>query len=105
MLLSMELGGGRANDPHYFDFDVDRAIRSQVVEKLEASPLLPLAKGVGPVLSGIYALYFKGKLVYIGKASQGTTRASGRYAVGSTSISVRSTADKTSHCLKCTAAI
>lgn len=59
---------------HHFDFDLDRAISSQVVEKLEASPLLQLEKGVGPKLSGIYALYFKGKLVYVGKASKGTTK-------------------------------
>jgi len=63
-----------ADDPHHFDFDLDRGIRSQVVEKLESSPRLPLTKGVGPSLSGIYALYFKGKLVYIGKASKGTTK-------------------------------
>lgn len=62
------------DDPHHFDFDLDRGIRSQVVEKLEASPLLPLTKGVGPPLSGIYALYFNDKLVYIGKASKGTTK-------------------------------
>ena len=65
---------GTADDPHYFDFDLDRGIRTQVVEKLEASPLLPLTKGVGPALSGIYALYFRGKLVYIGKASKETTK-------------------------------
>jgi hypothetical protein len=63
-----------ADDPHHFDFDLDRGIREQVVEKLEASPLLPLAKGVSPALSGIYALYLKGRLVYIGKASRGTTK-------------------------------
>ena len=62
------------DDPHHFDFDLDRGIRSQVVEKLEATPLLPLTKGVGPLLSGIYVLYFRGKLVYIGKASKGTTK-------------------------------
>jgi hypothetical protein len=62
------------NDPHYFDFDLDRGIRTQVVEKLEASPFLPLSRGIGPALSGIYALYFRGKLVYIGKASRGTTK-------------------------------
>lgn len=62
------------DDPHYFDFDLDRGIRLQVVEKLEASPLIPLARGVGPVASGVYALYFKGTLVYIGKASRGTTK-------------------------------
>jgi Eco29kI restriction endonuclease len=65
---------GASDDPHHFDFDLDRGIRSQVVEKLEASPLLPLTIGAGPLLSGIYALYFKGKLVYIGKASRGTTK-------------------------------
>jgi len=65
---------GAADDPHYFDFDLDRGIRTQVVEKLEVSPLLPLTKGVGPALSGIYALYFKGKLVYVGKASKETTQ-------------------------------
>ena len=61
-------------DPHYFDFDLDRGIRNQVVEKLESSPLLPLARDVGPQASGIYALYYKNKLVYIGKASKGTTK-------------------------------
>lgn len=65
---------GESNDPHHFDFDLDRGIREQVVEKLEASPLLPLTKGAGPALSGIYALYFNDKLVYIGKASKGTTK-------------------------------
>lgn len=62
------------NDPHHFDFDLDRGIRTQVVEKLEGSPILPLRKDVGPPSSGIYALYFKGNLVYIGKASRGTTK-------------------------------
>lgn len=62
------------DDPHHFDFDLDRGIRQQVVEKLEASPLLQLCKTTGPPLSGIYALYYKDKLVYIGKASRGTTK-------------------------------
>ena len=62
------------DDPHHFDFDLDRGIRAQVVEKLEASPLLPLTRGAGPQASGIYALYFKNRLVYIGKASKGTTK-------------------------------
>lgn len=59
---------------HHFDFDLDRGIREQVVEKLEASPRLALTKTTGPPASGIYALYFKRKLVYIGKASKGTTK-------------------------------
>ncbi|MBI3646301.1 MAG: Eco29kI family restriction endonuclease [Acidobacteriales bacterium] len=61
-------------DPHHFDFDLDLGIRSQVVKKLQSSPLLPLAKGVGPQASGIYALYLGRALVYIGKASKGTTK-------------------------------
>ena len=48
-----------------------------MVEKLESSPLLVLSRGVGPHASGVYALYLKGKLVYIGKASRETTK-SGR---------------------------
>jgi hypothetical protein len=62
------------DNPHHFDFDLDLGIRRQVVDKLEDSPALPLEKGVGPPLSGVYALYFKGELVYIGKASKGTTK-------------------------------
>jgi hypothetical protein len=65
---------GAGDNEHHFEFDLDRGIRSQVVEKLESSPLLPLTKGGGPQDSGIYALYFKNRLVYIGKASKGTTK-------------------------------
>jgi len=65
---------GVGDDPHRFDFDLDRGIRAQVVEKLESGPLLPLAKSAGPEASGIYVLYFKDQLVYIGKASKGTTK-------------------------------
>src|SRR6266852_3681410 len=63
-----------ADDPHHFDFDLDRGIRTQLVEKLESSPLLSLAKGIAPALSGIYALYFKNKLVYVGKATKEMTK-------------------------------
>jgi hypothetical protein len=62
------------DDPHHFDFDLDLGIRTQVVETLEQSPLLPLTRGVGPNESGIYVLYYKERLVYIGKASKGTTK-------------------------------
>ena len=62
------------DDPHRFEFDLDRGIRLQTVEQLEKSPILPLAKGVGPDASGIYALYFHKELVYVGKASKGTTK-------------------------------
>ncbi len=65
---------GETSDPHKFEFDLDRGIRLQVVEKLESSPLLRLEKGVGPRDSGIYALYLNGTLVYVGKASKSTTK-------------------------------
>ena len=68
------MSSSAGNDPHQFDFDLDKGIRVQVVEKLESSPILPLDKNVGPRASGIYALYFKGALVYIGKASKEMTR-------------------------------
>lgn len=62
------------DESHHFDFDLDRGIRLQVVEKLESSPELSLSRTVGPHASGVYALYFKGELVYVGKASRGTTK-------------------------------
>ena len=61
-------------DPHEFIFELDRAIRDQVVAALGGSPLSPLARDVAPKRSGVYALYFKDQLVYIGKASKGTTK-------------------------------
>lgn len=63
-------------DPHRFEFDLDRGIQEQVIARLEASPLLDLTKGVGPLASGIYALYYRGGLVYIGKASTALTKSS-----------------------------
>lgn len=81
-------------DPHHFEFDLDQGIRAQVVAKLESSPMLPLAKGVGPQESGIYALYHHGALVYVGKVSKGTTKSKrhlrGRLAEHITKISGRS---------------
>jgi hypothetical protein len=62
------------SDDHHFVFDLDTGISSQAVQKLENSPLLHLTRGVGPQSSGIYALYHKDKLVYVGKASKGTTK-------------------------------
>ena len=63
------------NDPrHHFVFDLDTAIRDQVTKKLDTSPLVPLTKDVGPKESGIYALFHKKKLVYVGKASKETTK-------------------------------
>ena len=62
-----------SNDPHRFEFYLDKGIQEQVLEKLEASSLLDLTKGVGPRASGIYALYFGGDLVYVGKTSTSRT--------------------------------
>ena len=62
------------DSPHYFDFDLDRGIRLQVIEKLEASPLLHLGRNVGPSESGVYVLYHKDELVYVGRAFKGMTK-------------------------------
>jgi hypothetical protein len=64
----------KSSNQHLFVFDLDRAILEQLIEVLEKSPLLPLANGVGPKLSGIYALYWKGALVYVGKATRALTK-------------------------------
>jgi len=66
--------GNAEADPHKLEFDLDPGIRLQVVEKLEGSPSLTLSKDVGPQSSGVYALYHTDRLVYIGKASKGTTK-------------------------------
>lgn len=59
---------------HLFRFDLDRAIRAQLIETLEQSPKLLLARNVGPAESGIYVLYCKGQLVYVGKATKALTK-------------------------------
>jgi hypothetical protein len=59
---------------HEFIFEIDVAIRTQVIQKLEASPQLRLTKDVGHPLKGVYALYWKGQLVYAGKALHTTLR-------------------------------
>lgn len=69
--------GDASTSPHRFEFDLDRGIREQLVEKLESSPKLPLEKSVGPQESGIYALYRKDRLLYVGKATKELTK-SGR---------------------------
>jgi len=50
-------------DLHRFVFELDRAIRMQVRENLETSPELPLTENVAPAKKGVYALYWKGKLI------------------------------------------
>jgi len=61
-------------DSHKFEFEIDRAIRTQVREKLEASPELRLSEDVASAKKGVYALYWKGKLVYAGKALHTTLK-------------------------------
>jgi Eco29kI restriction endonuclease len=61
-------------DPHEFVFQVDRAIRGQVIDKLENTPELALTEEVAPPKKGVYALYRKGSLVYAGKALNTTLR-------------------------------
>lgn len=55
-------------DQHGFIFEFDKAYNHQLIEKFEASPEHALAPEVAPPLRGVYALYYKGKLVYAGKA-------------------------------------
>lgn len=62
------------HDPHEFVFEIDLAIRTQVISKLEASPQLPLTESVAPARKGVYALYWKGELVYAGKALHSTLK-------------------------------
>lgn len=59
---------------HLFRFDLDGAIRDQLIARLESSPLVTLAKSVGPPQSGIYGLYWHGSLVYVGKATKELTK-------------------------------
>jgi len=55
-------------DEHHFVFEFDKAYNHQLIEKFEASPEHPLAVDVAPPIKGVYALYYRGELVYAGKA-------------------------------------
>ena len=61
-------------DSNEFIFEIDRAIRTQVIEKLEATPLLQLSEEVAPAKKGVYALYRGDTLVYAGKALNTTLK-------------------------------
>ena len=63
-------------DQHQFIFEFDKAFNQQLIEKFEASPEHPLTRDVAPRLTGVYALYYRGQLVYAGKALDKTTLAS-----------------------------
>lgn len=55
-------------DQHVFVFEFDKAYNHQLIEKFEASPAHPLGETVAPAEKGVYALYWKGEMVYAGKA-------------------------------------
>jgi len=61
-------------NPQEFIFEIDVAIRMQVIEKLEASPELPLSEHVAPPRKGVYVLYWRHEIVYAGKALDTTRR-------------------------------
>jgi hypothetical protein len=60
--------------PQAFIFEIDLAIRTQVIDKLEASPELPLSEHVTPSRKGVYVLYRKHEIVYAGKALDTTLK-------------------------------
>lgn len=61
-------------DQHNFFFEFDKAFTTQLIQKFEASPAHPLTEEIGPPEKGVYALYWKRKIVYAGKALQTTLR-------------------------------
>jgi len=61
-------------DQHEFVFEFDKAYNHQLITKFEASPAHLLSEEVAPATIGVYALYWKGRLVYAGKALQTTLR-------------------------------
>jgi hypothetical protein len=61
-------------DQHNFFFEFDKAFTTQLIQKFEASPAHPLTEEIAPPEKGVYALYWKGKIVYAGKALQTTLR-------------------------------
>ena len=61
-------------DRHNFFFEFDKAFTTQLIQKFEASPAHPLTEEIAPPEKGVYALYWKRKIVYAGKALQTTLR-------------------------------
>ena len=61
-------------EEHGFIFEFDKAYNHQLIEKFEASPLLALTEKVAPPETGVYALYWKGEMVYAGKALKTTLK-------------------------------
>lgn len=73
----MQNDQAQLKNPFFFRFDLDTAIRDQLLRQLDSVSLVPLFPNAGPSESGIYVLYYKDKQVYVGKASKETTK-SGR---------------------------
>ena len=61
-------------EEHRFIFEFDKAYNHQLIEKFEASPVLALTEKVAPPETGVYALYWKGEMVYAGKALKTTLK-------------------------------
>ncbi len=78
-------------DQHEFFFEFDKAYNHQLIEKFEASPMHQLSETVAPPEKGVYALYWRGVLVYAGKALH--TRLSRRLAEHYRKITARRNID------------
>ena len=61
-------------DQHDFFFEFDKAFTAQLIQKFDASPAHPLREDVAPPQKGVYALYWRRRIVYAGKALQTTLR-------------------------------
>ena len=61
-------------DKHNFFFEFDKAFTAQLILKFEASPAHPLTEDVAPPEKGVYAIYWKSRIVYAGKALQTTLK-------------------------------
>ncbi len=53
---------------HDFTFEFDKAYNHQLIEKFEASPEHPFTEDGARPAKGVYALHYRGELVYAGKA-------------------------------------
>ena len=54
-------------EQHNFFFEFDKTFTTQLIEKFEPSPAHPLTVDVASPEKGVYALYWKGQIVYAGK--------------------------------------
>lgn len=54
-----------------FRFDFTKAVQAQFGDQLEAQSLRPLSDAQAPQEPGVYMIYWKGEVVYVGKAVSG----------------------------------